>query len=125
MTWIELIKYITNSGPYSLPTFTTHLSTMESSHSMYDSMGDCSSRRWSNSWYTGRQRKKQPTSVLGSHLEQKKNKIQKAANNKKNVIYIYIYIFLMDCLAKTHIFLGADLVIFLGFHLASAENDSH
>lgn len=31
----------------------------------------------------------------------------------------------MDCLAKTHIFLGADLVIFLGFHLASAENDSH
>lgn len=33
-------------------TLTTQRSTIESSHSMYASMGDCSSNRRSNSWYT-------------------------------------------------------------------------
>ncbi len=33
-------------------TLTTQRSTMESSHSMYASIGDCSSNRRSNSWYT-------------------------------------------------------------------------
>lgn len=55
-TWLYCT--VSDSGPNSyLPTFTTHLSTMESSHSIYDSMGDCSSKRWSNSWYTNKQRK--------------------------------------------------------------------
>lgn len=33
-------------------TLTTQRSTIESSHSMYASIGDCSSSRRSNSWYT-------------------------------------------------------------------------
>lgn len=33
-------------------TLTTQRSTIESSHSMYASIGDCSSNRRSNSWYT-------------------------------------------------------------------------
>lgn len=41
--WIQPIRCLT---------LTTQRSTMESSHSMYASMGDCSSRRRSNSWYT-------------------------------------------------------------------------
>lgn len=64
--------------------------------------------------------KKQPTSVLEFHLEQKRNKTEKAANNTTNLLCFFHNGLLGH---NKYNFLGADPVIFPGLHLASAGND--
>lgn len=73
---------------------------MESSHSMYDSMGDCSSKRWSNSWYTVTQNQKKKAHLRTQILFQtkKKNKSQKATKRITSLLYFFI----TDCLIETN-----------------------